>query len=150
MSTSIRRPSMSTETIPDDQRLARRQGDHPLHDPDLGLAVDHATALEIARPELALLERRRLVDRHSQLATTQRLGLVARAAALDAQDRLLGRARAARQRDAAAAQQQLLAVGEQRRVGAYDVEGAVEPVRPADVAGQELIRRCRRGRGGCP
>ena len=88
---------------------------------------------------------------HAQLGAAQRLGLVARAAALDAQDRLLGRARAARQRDAAVAQQQLLAAGEQLGVGAHHVEGAVEPVRPADVAGQQrLTRRCRRGRGGCP
>src|SRR5215217_7873719 len=51
------------QAVPDLQRLARRQGEHPLHHPDLGLAVHHEAALEVARPELALLERRRLGER---------------------------------------------------------------------------------------
>ena len=47
-------------------------------------------------------------------------------------------------RHGAAVEQQLVAPLEQAGVRPGDVEGAVEPVRPADVAGeQRLTRRCR-------
>jgi hypothetical protein len=58
----------------------------------------------------------------------------------------------ARQDDAAVAQQQLVAAGQQLGVDAYHVKRSVEPVRAADVADEERIsiRRCRRGRACCP
>src|SRR5215218_8219028 len=143
------------QPVADLERLTGRERDHPLDDADLPLAVRDTTALQVARPELALLKRRRLRLRHAELRAAQRLGGVAGGGALDAQDRLLRRAGAPGQRDRAAAEQQRDAAGQELGVDAYHVKRPVEPVRPADVAGDErgggpLTRRCRRGRGGCP
>src|SRR5829696_6118022 len=140
------------QAVADLERLAGGQGDHPLHHADLALAVGDAAARQVARPELALLQRRRLGLGHAQLGAAQRLRLLPSRAAFEAKDRLLGRAVVARQDDAAVAQQQLVAAGQQLGVDAYHVKRSVEPVRAADVAGEQrgATRRCRRGRACCP
>ena len=59
------------------ERLARRQRQHPPHLPHAPVAVDDRAALELVRPVLARLERRRALGRHGELRAAQRLGRLA-------------------------------------------------------------------------
>src|SRR4051794_39164307 len=54
------------QPVADLQRLARGQGDHPLDHTGLALAGRDDAALQVARPELARSERRRMLLGHPQ------------------------------------------------------------------------------------
>ena len=89
-STSSERTASRTSgisSVADLDRLARGQSDHPRDDADLALAVDHPAPDQLVRPELALLQGGGLGDGHAQLGAAQRLGVLARGAALEPEDR---------------------------------------------------------------
>ena len=138
---------------PDLERLAGGQRDHPPHHADLALAVDDAAAREVVRPELALLERRRLGLGHAQLGAAQRLGVLAARAAVEPQDRLLGACRRGAQttrRSPSDAARRGRRAARRRRVPRGTTRRARAGGRRGRPAASVATRRCRRGRGGCP
>ena len=121
------------------ERLARGQRHHAQHAADLDGPVDHAAALEVLGVPLVLAERRRDAAMHEQVQAAQRLGRLAAVVAGQAQDRALVGAGAAHDLRLAAADAHGGAQRQQRAARARHVEGAVEPVGPADAARREPL-----------
>ena len=107
--------------------------------PDLDGPVDHPAALEVLRVPLVLAERGRDAAMHQQVHAAQRLGRLAALVTGEAQDRALVGAGAAHDLRLAAGDAHGRAQRQQRAARAGHVEGAVEPVGPADSPRREPL-----------
>src|SRR3954451_5320970 len=126
------------------ERLARRKRDEPSDVAELAVAVDHAAALEVPRPPLVLLERRRGLALNEQLDAPQVAGRLAAVDAVEAQDRAFVGPRAADDLGLAAAGPHDDAEPQEAPARLEDVERALEPVR-ADLGGPGWPLRARAG-----
>ena len=144
-SSGSRRAPSGSGSAADLERLARGQGDHPRDDADLAIAVDHGQPTRSA----AQYSSSSSDVRHQQSAP--------RSASASSRDehpesRTIGRSAVPARRSISIRPPGDRHGGaERQRAGPQHVERPVEPVRPADHPGRDqLTRRCRRGRAGCP
>ena len=107
--------------------------------PTSAAAVDHPAALEVLGVPLVLVERRRRRAMHEQVEAAQRLGRLAAVVTGQAQDRALVGPGAAHDLRLAVADAHRGAERQQRAARARHVEGAVEPVGPADPARRQPV-----------